>query len=157
MPIHRRPDMQPVTGTSYPEPHNEGMGRYHAWDYSAKGGLTQFGVAYEVLEPGARSSLRHWHEREDEFMYLVSGELTLIDDQGRHLLKPGDACTWKAGVQNGHCLENHTDAPAAYIIVGTKAAEDVCHYPDADLVYTRKDGKAVFTSRDGTVLKEREL
>ena len=156
MSIHRRPDMQPVTGTGYPAPYDEGMGNYHAWDYTEAGGLTQFGAAYEVLQPGARSSQRHWHENEDEFLFVISGELTLIDDDGRHLLAPGDACTWKAGAQNGHCLENHTDMPSAFIIVGTRADEDVCHYPDIDLVYSRKDGKSIFTSRDGTVLKERQ-
>jgi len=153
MPVVRKADLTPVTGTSYPAPYDAGMGRYQAWELSEAGGLTQFGAALETLAPGARSSQRHWHENEDEFLYMLEGELTLIEDDGDHTLRPGDACTWAAGAENGHCLENRTDTPATFLIVGTKASEDVVHYPDIDLVYSRRDGKSVFTSRDGTKLK----
>ena len=150
MPVIRKSDIEPVTGTSYPPPHDKGMGRYQAWELSEAGGLTQFGAALETLAPGAASSQRHWHENEDEFLYLLEGELTLIENDGEHLLHPGDACAWKAGDANAHRLENRTDAPASFLIVGTRADRDVCHYADIDLLYTRENGVSRFTRADGT-------
>lgn len=150
MPVFRRKNMTPVTGTSYPAPYDAGMGDYQAWAYSRAANLTQFGVAYEELPPGAASSQRHWQEGEDEFLYMLTGELNLIEDDGEHILTPGDAAAWKAGAPNGHHVINHTDKPAAYIIVGTKADRDVCHYPDVDMLYTRENEESRFTHKDGT-------
>lgn len=149
MPVYRREDISPVSGSSYPPPYNEGMGRFKAWPYSIAADLTHFGVAYEVLEPGAISSQRHWHEEEDEFLYMLNGELTLIEDDGEHILHAGDAAVWKAGVPNGHHVINRSDRPAAYLIVGSKADNDVCHYPDIDLLYTTENGQSRFTRKDG--------
>ncbi len=150
MPVFRRKDMKPVTGSSYPAPYRKGMGKYQAWAYSRAADLTQFGVAYEELPSGAASSQRHWHEGEDEFLYMLKGALTLIEDDGEHILEPGDAVAWKAGVANGHHVINRSDETAAYIIVGTKADRDVCHYPDIDMLYTRENGESRFTRKDGT-------
>lgn len=150
MPVIRKSDVKSVTGSSYPAPFDEGMGRYRALPLSDAGGLTQFGAFLETLDPGARSSQRHWHEAEDEFLYLLEGQLTVIENDGAHVLQPGDAAAWKAGDQNAHCLWNHTEAPATYIVVGTRAPRDVCHYPEIDLVYSRENGVSLFTRRDGT-------
>src|SRR3954471_18362741 len=100
-------------------------------------GLTQFGVNRTRLKPGAASSLRHWHEQEDEFVYILEGELTLVEDSGETVLKAGDAAGWKAGVADGHMLVNNTARDAVYLEIGSRAPRERAHYPDYDLVYTR--------------------
>ena len=84
-------------------------------------GLTQFGVNLTRLKPGAASALRHWHEEEDEFVYIVEGELVLIENDGETVLKPGDCAGWKAGTPLGHQLVNRSDRDAVYIEIGTRA------------------------------------
>lgn len=112
-------------------------------------GLSQFGVHLERLPSGSRSSHRHWHETEDEFIYLISGELVLIEDQ-EVVLCAGDAAGWKAGQPIGHCLENRSDSDAVMLVVGTRANEGVVHYPDHDVILRHgKDGKS-FTRLDGS-------
>lgn len=94
-------------------------------------GLSQFGVNYVTLEPGARSALRHWHEQEDEFVYILSGELTLIDENGEHRLEAGGFVGFPAGAPNAHHLANLSAGPASYIEVGTrKVGIETVHYPD---------------------------
>ncbi len=115
--------------------------------YSDAGGLTQFGAYTETLQPGSRSSERHWHEEEDEFLYVVSGEATVIEDDGAHVLYPHDAACWKAGTPNAHRVVNRSDAPCTYLIFGTRVARDVVHYPDA--------GKVQRDFEDGTWRLER--
>lgn len=114
------------------------LGQYSARLYSDVGGLTQFGAFTETLAPGARSSDRHWHAAEDEFLYLVAGEATVIEDDGPHLLTPGDAACWKAGVANGHQVINRSDRPCTCLIAGTRAASDRVHYSDIDKICIRE-------------------
>lgn len=113
----------------------EEQARAHGGFSSARlsddGGLTQFGAYVETLEPGSRSSDRHWHEQEDEFLYMLTGEATLVEDDGEHVMRPGDAACWPAGVANAHHLVNRSAAPCSYLIVGTRVSHDVCHYPDS--------------------------
>ncbi len=97
---------------------------------SMGGGLTQFGAYLDTLMPGAVSSQRHWHATEDEFLYGLDGTATVIDDDGAHDLTPGDAACWRHGDPNAHHVTNRTDAPVRYLIVGTRVARDICHYPD---------------------------
>jgi uncharacterized cupin superfamily protein len=113
-------------------------------------GLTQFGVNLTTLAPGSWSAQRHWHEKEDEFVFLVSGELTLVDDAGRHVLKPGMCAGFKAGVPNGHCLMNNSDEPATYVEIGTRSNDEAAHYPDIDMKAAKAGGKFVMTRKDGT-------
>lgn len=150
MPVFRKSNVTPMTGSGYPDPYNLGSGHYQAWPLSEAGGLTQFGAFVETLNAGATSSQRHWHENEDEFLYMLSGELVLVEDDGEHILRPGDAGTWKAGVANGHHLHNRSDAPATYLMVGTRAEKDICHYPDIDLVFLSDGNDHRFTHKDGT-------
>jgi len=150
MPVIRKGSVKPVNGSGYPEPYNLGSGHYQAWPLSDEGELTQFGAFTETLEPGAMSSQRHWHENEDEFLYMLSGELDLVEEDAEFILKPGDAATWKAGVANGHHLLNKSDAPATFLMVGTRAAQDVCHYPDIDLKFISESGNDTYTHKDGT-------
>ncbi|MDU8942464.1 cupin domain-containing protein [Ovoidimarina sediminis] len=95
-------------------------------------GLTQFGVRLERLPPGSRSSERHWHETEDEFVYVLEGELVLVEDV-ETVLRAGEAAGWPAGVALGHCLENRSGADAVMLVVGTRSAAGVVHYPGDDL------------------------
>jgi uncharacterized cupin superfamily protein len=97
-------------------------------------GLTQFGVNHLTLEPGSHSSLRHWHEGEDEFVYVLSGEIILIDDDGEHRLTAGDYAGFPAAVANAHHLANRSGAPATALVVGTrKRGLETLHYPDDPL------------------------
>src|SRR5207248_9788993 len=116
------------------------------------GRLTQFGANGETLQPGSRSSERHWHEKEDELVYVLSGELTVIEDDGAHALHPGDAACWPAGKPNAHYVANHSDAPCSYVIVGTRVTHDVCHYPDTGRTLHTEGEDWRIEAADATVL-----
>jgi uncharacterized cupin superfamily protein len=112
-------------------------------------GLTQFGVNLTRLKPGAASALHHWHEAEDEFVYVLEGEIILVDDAGETVLRPGDAAGFKAGVANGHHLVNRSQHDALYLEVGTRASRERAHYPGIDLVLDRDEGGLRFSHRSG--------
>ena len=128
------------------------LGPFSAELMSDTGGLTQFGAFVETLPPGSASSDRHWHEGEDEFLLVLSGTPTVIEEDGPHDLAPGDAACWPAGVANGHHVLNRSDADCTYLVVGTRAASDRVHYSDIDKLYTRRDGQVTRTRRDGSPL-----
>lgn len=117
-----------------------GLGDYGHAILGDVGGLSQFGVHLERLPPGARSSFRHWHEAEDELVYVLSGTPTLIETTETDL-KPGDMVCWPAGQPIGHQLHNKSGADAVYLTIGTRLPRDIIHYPDHDLI-THKDGSA---------------
>lgn len=104
-------------------------------------GLTQFGVNVATLPPGAWSSQRHWHATEDEFIYVLEGEIVLVEDGGEVLLEPGDAAGFKANSGNGHCLINRGATTARYLEVGTRSSKDTVTYSDIDMRLER-DGAA---------------
>lgn len=104
---------------------------------SEAGGLTQFGAFVEVLQPGSRSALKHWHSTEDEMVYVLEGEITVIEGNEETLLRAGDAATFRAGVPLGHCLENRSAAPTRCLVVGTRAPVDRITYPDDDRICLR--------------------
>lgn len=116
-------------------------------------GLSQFGVHLERLPPGSRSSHRHWHETEDEFVYLISGELVLIEDE-ETVLRAGEAAGWKAGQPVGHCFENRACDDAVILVVGTRSSEGTVHYPDHDVTLRHKDGDRTYTRLDGSPLPD---
>lgn len=128
------------------------LGPFEALLYSDTGGLSQFGAFVEILHPGSKSSDRHWHAQEDEFLYMLEGTATLIEDDGEHELVPGDACCWPAGVAIGHQVVNRSDAPCRYLIVGTRAPSDRVEYSDIDKIYIRENGVVRRTRRDGSPL-----
>jgi uncharacterized cupin superfamily protein len=102
-------------------------------------GMTQFGVNHVTLDPGAVSSLRHWHEAEDEFVYVLEGQLMLIDENGEHELHAGSFAGFPAGAPNAHHLANVSDAPAAFLAVGSrKPGAETIHYPDDPIGPIRK-------------------
>lgn len=126
-----------------------GLGDYSYQLLSDPGGLTQHGAFIEVLHPGSRSGFRHWHETEDEMVYILSGEVVLLEDT-ETTLRAGEAAAWPAGLAVGHCLENRSDQDAHYLVIGTRNVRDTFHYPDHDLI-THKDGSARrYTHADGT-------
>jgi len=107
-----------------------GFGAMETASFSDSAGITQYGAYLQTLQPGARSSTRHWHEQEDEFIYVVSGRVTVVENDGPHILEPGDAACWPAGVPNAHHVLNESSEPCSYLIVGTRVTHDICHYPD---------------------------
>jgi uncharacterized cupin superfamily protein len=122
--------------------------------YSDAGGLTQFGAYVETLQPGSRSSDRHWHEEEDEFLYMLSGEATVIEEDGAHLLHPGDAACWPAGTANAHQVVNRSGAPCTYLIFGTRMAHDIVHYPDVGkILYDEGGNWRLHRTDDGSLIK----
>ena len=139
-----------ITGTGYPQRLAQAVAGRSRKALGDAAGLTQFGVNLVTLAAGAASSLRHWHENEDEFLWMLEGEAVLVEDGGETVLRAGDAAGWKAGVANGHQLVNRSAAPARFLVVGTRAARETCRYADVDLLY-RRDGEAErFTRRDGS-------
>jgi len=138
------------TGSRYPAPHDEKCKNRTKFILGDVFGLDQFGVNLVTLPPGEWSSQRHWHEKEDEFVYVVSGEITLSDDAGDHLLKPGMCAGFKAGNGNGHCLKNLTRHPAQYLEMGTRAAHEVAWYSDIDMKVEVKNRKSTYTRKDGS-------
>jgi uncharacterized cupin superfamily protein len=112
-------------------------------------GRSQFGVHLERLPSGSRSSHRHWHETEDEFIYMISGELVLIEDE-ETVLRSGDAAGWKAGQPIGHCLENRSENDAVMLVVGTRKTEGVVYYPDHDVILRHSEDGRTFTRLDGS-------
>ena len=138
-----------VAGNSYPAPWNE-LGISQDMALSDAGGLSQFGAYVEVLHPRALTSLRHWHEAEDEFLYVLEGTPTLIENDGPQQIAEGTCVCWPKGVPNGHCLRNDTATPVVLFIIGTRLPEDECHYPDIDLHYSRRNGQRSFNHKDGT-------
>ena len=104
---------------------------------SEAGGLTQFGASIEILQPGSRSSIKHWHSAEDEMVYVLDGEVTLIEGDTETLLRPGDAATFRAGEAVGHVLENRSPAETRCLVVGTRAPVDRITYPDHDRICHR--------------------
>jgi uncharacterized cupin superfamily protein len=115
-------------------------------------GLTQFGVNLVRLPPGVWSSQRHWHAEEDEFVYVLEGELVLVTDAGEEAMRAGDCAGFKAGVRDGHCLQNRGATDAVMLVVGSRSDADYGEYPDIDLAFTagRYSGKGRYTRKDGT-------
>lgn len=144
-------DKVPVkTGTIYPAPYAAQMAGRSSQRLGTAGGLTQFGVNLVTLDPGARSSLRHWHLNEDEFVMVTEGTLTLCEDAGETEMTTGDCAAFPAGVQDGHCFVNRSHAAAKFLVVGSRAPHEVATYSDIDLKVTLSGGTADFTRRDGS-------
>jgi uncharacterized cupin superfamily protein len=112
-------------------------------------GLTQFGVNIATLPPGVWSSQRHWHAAEDEFIYVLEGEIVLVEDAGEVTLKPGDAAGFKANSGNGHCLVNRGAATARYLEVGTRSPNDTVTYSDIDMRLERDGAERRYLHKSG--------
>lgn len=138
------------TGSIYPEPYASMMKGRSSLRLGDAGGLTQFGVNLVSLEPGALSSLRHWHMAEDEFVMVTEGECVMVQDEGETVMRPGDCAAFPAGSTDGHHFINRTDKVAKFLVIGSKAKREVATYSDVDLMVEIEGGKARFTYKDGT-------
>ena len=136
-------------GTVYPAPFDAGFEGRCKRALTETLGLTQFGVNLTTLEPGSMSAQRHWHATEDEFVYVLSGELTLVTNEGARTLLPGMAAGFAAGEPDGHHLVNRGSAPATYLEIGTRRRDDDATYPDIDLVGAKREGRYSFTRKTG--------
>ncbi|HMK86910.1 MAG TPA: cupin domain-containing protein [Steroidobacteraceae bacterium] len=143
-----------VTGSSYPPPFDAPCARRARQRLGDAAGLTDFGVNLLRLPPGAWSSQRHWHTAEDEFVYVLEGEVVLVTDAGEETLRRGDCAGFKAGQRDGHHLQNRSAADAAVLEIGSrKISQDEGEYPDIDLRFLK--GRAGFAHKDGTPYPKR--
>lgn len=144
-------DLPVKSGSGYPPPYHEKvLGRARWAGLGDVFGLNQFGVNMVTLEPGAWSSQRHWHAEEDEFVYVLEGELVLGDDDGDHIITAGMCAGFKANNGNGHHLKNLSDKPAVYLEVGSRKAQDHVTYSDIDMLAAKEGGPWKFVKRDGS-------
>ncbi|MDC0736724.1 cupin domain-containing protein [Cognatishimia sp. SS12] len=145
----------PRTGTVYPAAFHAEMAGRSSLRFSDAAGLTQFGANITILQPGAKSSLRHWHETQDELVLVISGTATLLDDTGETLLHAGECAAFPAGDGNGHCLRNDTDQELRFLAVGARTETEIAHYSDLDMTAHIRDRDIRFTHKDGTPYGER--
>lgn len=140
------------SGSRYPSPFDQPC-QARSWQRLGEAaGLTQFGVNLVTLPPGAWSSQRHWHSHEDEFVYVLAGEVVLVTDAGDEILRPGDSAGFKAGDRNGHCLQNRSNADVEFLVVGSRHDDDHGEYPDIDLQFSagRHSGQGAYLHKNGT-------
>lgn len=135
-----------VTGTRYPPPYDTPCKLRRYRRLGTAGGLTRLGVTLVKLPPGAWSSQRHWHRLEDEFLYVVSGEVVVASDAGEERAQPGDCWAWPAGARDGHCVKNVGTTEAVLLAMSNNEEADSGEYPDLDLMFTpdgyvHKDGR----------------
>ena len=137
-----------MTGSGYPAPFDIPCAARARQRLGDAAGLSDFGVNLLRLPPGVWSSQRHWHSAEDEFVYVLEGEVVLVTDGGEEILRPGDCAGFKAGVHDGHHLQNRSAGEAVVLEVGArKRGEDEGEYPDIDLKFLK--GGAGYAHKDG--------
>ncbi|MFT6050779.1 MAG: putative cupin superfamily protein [Halioglobus sp.] len=139
------------SGSNYPEPYKSRMGDASWRPLGEQFGLTQFGVNLETLAPNAESALRHWHDLEDEFVYVLEGELVLRTNEGESTLTTGMCIGFKAGVENAHHLVNRSDTIAHFMVIGSRDEADTAYYPDDDLVWVKTEDGHCAAHKDGEI------
>lgn len=144
-------ELEPRSSSGYPEPFRS---RVLPREKRALGdalGLTKIGANLTTLPPGKESSMRHFHTREDELVFVLEGEVVLCTDAGEQLLTAGMCAGFPAGHHDGHQLVNRSDRPARYLEISNRDREDTAEYPDVDLSFSRgPEGNPIFTRKDGT-------
>jgi uncharacterized cupin superfamily protein len=138
------------SSTGYPEPYKSRVAGRHRRRLGDAAGLKNFGVNLTRLDPGSESSMRHWHTKQDEFIYVLEGEVTLVTDAGRQKLRPGMAAGFPAGRADGHQLVNESNRPVLYLEIGDRTPGDGATYSDVDLAAQLVDGKWVFSHKNGS-------
>ncbi|MBS0386359.1 MAG: cupin domain-containing protein [Proteobacteria bacterium] len=141
-------------GSGYPAPFHEPCAARVRKQLGDAAGLSDFGVNLLTLRPGAWSSQRHWHDIEDEFVYVLSGEVVLVTDDGETTLKAGDCAGFPKNASNGHHLVNRSNADATLLEIGTRTTDDVTTYSDIDMKYDPKLGG--YVRRNGEPYPERK-
>jgi uncharacterized cupin superfamily protein len=143
-------DVEPRSTCGYPEPFRSRVLPREKRALGEALGLTKLGVNLTTLQPGKESSIRHFHTHDDEFVFVLEGELILRTDQGEQRLCAGMCAGFPAGSRDAHQLVNRSDRPARYLEIGTDDPADVPQYPDDDLAYGRRpDGRGFFARKDG--------
>ncbi len=144
---------EPTIGVDYPSPFDEPCLLREKIRLGDAAGLTQFGVNLLCLLAGSWSSQRHWQTASDEFVYVLSGEVTLVTDEGPEILRAGDAAGFKANDADGHCLQNRFDCEAFVLEVGTRISSNAAHHSDIDMYAPPKP--ATYRRRDGMPFQPR--
>jgi uncharacterized cupin superfamily protein len=144
--------VEAISRSGYPEPYRSRVLPREKRRLGDALGLTKIGINRTTLPPGKESSMRHWHTQEDEFVYVLEGEVVLRTDAGEQLLRAGMCAGFPAGVSNGHQLVNRSDRPAVYLEVSNRDAEDSAYYsdPDVDLAWSLPHARGRITHRDGS-------
>ena len=142
-------DVPERRGSTYPEPYAARMGDRAKRRLGDALGLTRFGVNLVTLAPGARSALRHWHTLEDEFVYVLEGEVVLVTDGGEQVLRAGACAGYPAGSRDAHQLVNRSGSPARYLEVGNRIDGDNAFYPDDDLMWCEDQNGVYAAHKDG--------
>ncbi|MEM9542793.1 MAG: cupin domain-containing protein [Cyanobacteria bacterium P01_E01_bin.42] len=138
-----------TSGTGYPDPFKSVVSGRYKKRLGKIAGLRNFGVNLVRLEPGSASSVRHWHSKQDEFIYVIEGEITLVTDAGEQVLTSGNAAGFPAGEANGHHFINRSDRDAIYLEIGDRTPEDNVTYPDNDLQAIMVENSWKFTHKSG--------
>jgi uncharacterized cupin superfamily protein len=145
MPKVELENIEQTNRTGYPPPFDKDVaGRWYR-RLAPASGLTDFGVSHVTLKPGAWSSQRHWHDGEDEFLVMLSGEAVLVEDDGPTVLRPGDCAAFPKGVRNGHHLRNESDSDCTFVVVGG-GTNTGGGYSDIDMLFTADNR---YTHKDG--------
>lgn len=141
-------------GTRYPAPYDAPCKEREWIALGAAAGLTQFGVNLLRLKPGVWSSQRHWHTKEDEFVYVLEGEVVLVTDDGEETFRAGDSAGFKAGIPDGHTFQNRSSADAVLLVMGSRDDADSGEYSDIDMKFLsgRYSGGGGYTTKDGKKL-----
>jgi uncharacterized cupin superfamily protein len=153
----RKPALDPlsleaISKSGYPEPYRSRVLPRAKRRIGDALGLTRIGINYTILPPGKESSMRHWHTHEDEFVFVLQGEVVLRTEAGEQLLKAGMCAGFPAGAQDGHHLINRSAADAVYLEISNRDSADGAHYadPDVDLLFSPPHAPGRFTRRDGS-------
>ena len=137
-------------GSGYPPPFNKQVAMRERKRLAEAAGLTKIGVTLLRLPPDTWSTQRHWHTNSDEFVFVVSGEVVLVTDDGEEVLQAGDSVGFKANDGNGHHIQNRSSSDAVILEIGNHLSTDTAYYPDIDLIAALVDGKPTITHRDGS-------
>ncbi|MEO1042392.1 MAG: cupin domain-containing protein [Pseudomonadota bacterium] len=148
MPKIDRDAIEPYARAVYPGRLQQRTAGYSKLQLSDAGGLAQFGAGEVTLQPGGASGLYHWHQLEDEFLYVLEGELTIIEGGQTYTLGPGESAAFKAGVKVGHTAENRSDAPVRFLEIGTRLEGEIAYYRGIDMRFVRKS-EHMFETRSG--------
>ena len=142
--------LEPLNRTGYPEPYRSQVLPREKRKLGDACGLTRIGINLTTLHPGTVSSMRHWHSHEDEFVFVLEGEVILKTDAGEQTLTPGMCAGFVAGIANGHQLLNRSARPAKYLEISNRDPQDAAEYSEADLRWNPPGHRGKFTRKDGT-------
>lgn len=143
-----------LRGRDLPLQRIEGSVPRHEQRFADAAGLTHLAANICTLMPGERSAMRHWHECEDEFAYVIEGAGVLVENDGEHGIGPGDLCCWPAGLANAHHILNRSEAPLRYLVVGSDPQVDHVHYPDDGQTLHHVPPRWWVEDAEGRVLRE---